>query len=283
MCLAVAGLYSCGGGAAKQNAPAELKAMTFNIRYANPADGENAWEYRKEAVIDMVHALKPDIMGIQEGLEGQVIYLDSALSDYSYVGVGRDDGAAAGEYSAVYYNNKRFELTESGNFWLNENPETIAKGWDADHIRICTWARLKDREAGKELLVFNTHFDNTGEVARRESAKLMLERVKNMTGDGFPTIIMGDFNCAVSDPSLAPLAEAPTFKESRSSAVRVPQGDSIPPYTYQGFSRQRYPHAAPIDHIFVQVFEPMEYVVVTDGYGVPYLSDHFPVMVTLEY
>lgn len=258
----------------------ELRVMTFNIRYANPDDGPDYWDNRREAVVRMVGDVKPGVMGIQEGLAPQVAFLDSALTGYSYVGVGRDDGKQAGEYAAVFYNDSLYAPVADGHFWLGENPDSAALGWDAVCIRIATWVKLKEKATGREFLVFNTHFDHIGVMARQESAKLLLSRVHEF-GDSIPTVIMGDFNFPVTDPSLAPLVNAPTFCEARATARTKPQGDSLPAVTYRGFG-----HGEPgelIDHIFCQKFTPETYEVITSGYGVPYLSDHMPVLAVLKY
>lgn len=258
----------------------ELRVMTFNIRYANPDDGPDYWDNRREAVVRMVEEVKPGVMGIQEGLAPQVAFLDSALTGYSYVGVGRDDGHEAGEYAAVFYNDSLYAPVEDGHFWLSETPDSACLGWDAVCIRIATWVKLREKATGREFLVFNTHFDHIGVVARQESAKLLLSRVHEF-GDSIPTVIMGDFNFPVTDPSLAPLMNAPTFTEVRGSNAAKPQGDSLPQVTYRGFG-----HGEPgelIDHIFCQKFVPESYEVITSGYGVPYLSDHLPVLAVLRY
>lgn len=274
---------AAGGGssqAADQTDSATLRVMTFNIRYANPDDGPDYWDNRREAVVRMVRDCRPDILGIQEGLAPQVDFLDSALTDYTYVGVGRDDGARAGEYAAIFYRDSLFTPLEQGHFWLSETPDTPSMGWDAVCIRIATWVRLLDKASGHELLVFNTHFDHVGVEARRESARLLLERV-HAFGDSIPTLIMGDFNYPVTDPSLAPLMTAPTFCEARATAQTKPQGDSLPSVTYRGFGHGEQGDL--IDHIFCQQFTPLTYEVITSGYGVSYLSDHLPVLITVTY
>lgn len=280
--LAAFAAVSCGSApkTAGTADSSELRVMTFNIRYANPDDGPDYWDNRREAVVRMVEDVKPDVMGIQEGLAPQVAFLDSALTGYSYVGVGRDDGFRAGEYAAVFYNDSLYTPVEDGHFWLSETPDSAGLGWDAVCIRIATWVKLKEKATGREFLVFNTHFDHIGVVARQESAKLLLNRV-HAFGDSIPAVIMGDFNFPVTDPSLAPLVNAPTFTEVRGSDAVKPQGDSLPPVTYRGFG-----HGEPgelIDHIFCQGFVPQTYEVITSGYGVPYLSDHMPVLAVLKY
>lgn len=282
--LLLAGLSAAScGTATKTDAAAdssELRVMTFNIRYANPDDGPDYWDNRRDAVVGMVADVKPGVMGIQEGLAPQVAFLDSALTGYSYVGVGRDDGKQAGEYAAVFYNDSLYAPVADGHFWLSETPDSACLGWDAVCIRIATWVKLREKATGRDFLVFNTHFDHIGVVARQESAKLLLSRVHEF-GDSIPTVIMGDFNFPVTDASLAPLVNAPTFTEVRGSNAVRPQGDSLPAVTYRGFG-----HGEPgelIDHIFCQKFTPESYEVITSGYGVPYLSDHMPVLAVLKY
>lgn len=275
--VGVCALSACGSTTADS---AQVRVMTFNIRYANPDDGPDYWDNRREAVVRMVREVRPDVMGIQEGLAPQVAFLDSALTGYRYVGVGRDDGHEAGEYAAVFYNDSLYVPVESGHFWLSETPDTAALGWDAVCIRIATWVKLRERASSREFLVFNTHFDHVGVVARRESAKLLLDRV-HAFGDSIPTVIMGDFNFPVTDPSLAPLVQAPTFCEARAAAKHKPQGDSLPAVTYRGFGHGESGEL--IDHIFIQGFTPEVYEVISSGYGVRYLSDHLPVLVTLKY
>lgn len=273
---------SCGTAPAADGTAdsSQLRVMTFNIRYANPDDGPDYWDNRREAVVRMVKEIKPGVMGIQEGLAPQVAFLDSALTGYSYVGVGRDDGRQAGEYAAVFYDDSLYAPVADGHFWLSETPDSAALGWDAVCIRIATWVKLQEKATGRKFLVFNTHFDHVGVVARQQSAKLLLNRVHEF-GDSIPTVIMGDFNFPVTDSSLAPLMNAPTFCEVRGSARTRPQGDSLPQVTYRGFG-----HGEPgelIDHIFCQKFVPESYEIITSGYGVPYLSDHMPVLAVLKY
>ena len=85
-----------------------LRILTYNIRYDNPEDGVNQWSKRKEILGCQISFFEPDIFGIQEGLHHQVEYLDTILKEYSYLGIGRDDGKDKGEYSAIFYKNRCF-------------------------------------------------------------------------------------------------------------------------------------------------------------------------------
>ena len=86
-----------------------LKVMTFNIRYANPGDGDYTWQKRIPLVKELLQQEQPDIMGFQEALKTQVDGLQELLPGYSWSGVGRDDGKTKGEYSVIFYRNYRFK------------------------------------------------------------------------------------------------------------------------------------------------------------------------------
>jgi endonuclease/exonuclease/phosphatase family metal-dependent hydrolase len=170
------------------------KAMTYNIRYDNVNDGENQWFKRKEFLTNQMAYNAPDILGIQEGLHHQVKYIDSVLTQYKYIGVGRDDGKIKGEYSAIFYDDRKLEVINQGTFWLSKTPEEISVGWDAAMERICTYGLFIDKTTDQQFFVFNTHFDHIGNMAREESAKLILKKATILNKNNLPLIIMRDFN-----------------------------------------------------------------------------------------
>ena len=57
-----------------------------------------------------------DIFGTQEGKYHQLQDLKNAMPGYDYIGVGRDDGKQAGEYSAIFYRTGKFEVLDHGTF-----------------------------------------------------------------------------------------------------------------------------------------------------------------------
>ena len=168
--------------------------ITYNIKYDDNSNGENSWNVRKDAMIELIHKHSPDILGIQEGLIHQVEFLDSKMSHHKYVGVGRDDGNKKGEYCAIFFNEKKYKLLEESTFWLSENPDKVSIGWDAALERICTYALLKNIKDGNKIWVFNTHFDHVGNTAREESAKLLLEKIQMLNINEDPVLLIGDFN-----------------------------------------------------------------------------------------
>ena len=134
-------LFFLGFGAFAQT----YQVMTYNVRNNNPGDGDHAWPFRKDKVASILQ--RADIAGLQEVKHGMLMDLNQRMKGYSYVGVGRDNGKKKGEYAPVYYKTDKFALLEYKNFWLCETPEKAGKkGWDAACVRICTWAKLKDKQ-----------------------------------------------------------------------------------------------------------------------------------------
>lgn len=183
----------------------DLHISSFNIRYDNPNDGLDRWELRKEDLCAYIRYQAPAVLGLQEVTHSQLQQILANLTEYDYVGVGRDDGKTAGEYSPVLFLRSRFEVRQSGTFWLSENPDQISTGWDAALPRICTYALLFDKKHQKRVWVFNTHFDHIGTKARRRSAQLILQRLSDQSQNQDALVLMGDLNAEPHDPPLQEL------------------------------------------------------------------------------
>ncbi len=173
----------------------DVRVMSFNIRYGTARDGENAWDARKEFVVETIRAFAPDLLGTQETLGFQRDFLAEHLPDYDLLGVGRDDGKDRGEMMALYYRKARFEKLAGGHFWLSETPDVAgSKSWDSSLPRMVTWVTLRDRQQPARSLTFlNTHFDHQGPQARLNSAKLIRQRILEF-GPATDIVLTGDFN-----------------------------------------------------------------------------------------
>lgn len=167
-----------------------LRFMTYNLRYANSNMDE--WERRKGTLITSILNESPDVLGVQEADEPWMDELPDALTGYAYVGVGRDDGVAAGERAAIFFKEDVLRAVESGTFWLSDTPDEPSFGWGANTRRVCTWVLLEHRESGERFMQFNTHFDHESSEARTESVSLMLERLGDV--QPIPVVLMGDLN-----------------------------------------------------------------------------------------
>ncbi|UZD23899.1 endonuclease/exonuclease/phosphatase family protein [Algoriphagus halophytocola] len=254
----------------------DIKVASFNLRMDTPKDGVNAWPNRKENVKALIQYHDFDIVGTQEGFEHQLNDL-MEMPGFAYVGAGRDDGKSAGEHSAILYKADLYELLDSGNFWLSETPEKPGLGWDATCCkRIASWALFRDKNSGKEFYVFNAHFDHQGVVARRESGKLMVKKIKEIAGDK-AVICTGDFNSTPDTEQIVGIAAI------LDDAYIVSQ---MPPYGPVGTTNS-FQFTAPmkkrIDYVFVSKdFEVVKYAVLTDALDQRYPSDHLPVVASLR-
>ena len=255
------------------------KMMTYNIRYDNQNDGENQWSKRKEFLCDQIAFYSPDILGIQEGLHHQVKYIDSTFSNYNFVGIGRDDGKKKGEYSAIFFNKKKFKVIKESTFWLSQTPAKISVGWDASMERICTYVLLKNKITKQRFWVFNTHFDHIGEKARTESAKLILNKIKQLNQNNLPLLLMGDFNLKETSDPIRFLSKE--LYDSKTNCLSKPFG---PVGTYNGF-RFDQPVTDRIDYIFTSKknIQINKYAVLSDSKDLKYPSDHLPVYVEIEF
>lgn len=257
----------------------EMIFMTYNIRYANVNDGDNQWENRKEYLSDQIAFYAPDVIGIQEGLQLQVNYLNERLSDYDFLGVGRNDGKNKGEFSAIFYHRNKLDVLEQDTFWLSEHPEQVSVGWDAAMERICTYGLFLNKKTGKKFWVFNTHFDHIGVVAREKSAALIAQKIREINKGNFPVILMGDFNLNDQSKAITYLSEE--FNDSRMASESRPFG---PFGTFTGFAFQE-PVKDRIDYIFCskENTRVKKYAVLTDSRDQKYPSDHFPVLVQVAF
>ena len=259
-----------------------LKVMTFNIRYDNPRDSINAWPNRAVMVSEFLDDEKPDLIGMQEVLLHQYLYLDSVLADYNSVGVGRSDGARGGEMNPLFFRKDRFELVRTNTFWLSETPEVAgSQAWGANLPRIVTWAELSEKNTLKHFYFFNTHFAHDSDSARTMSASLLLSKVDSIAA-GFPFVITGDFNMLISADGYGiltgPFESVPLLNDTYAVSQKHPVG---PAYTFNGFSDTI--RSGRIDYIFVRSgMEVLEHRTFIEKHHGVYVSDHWPVMARIS-
>ena len=230
-------------------------------------------------VNDLIRFYGFDLFGTQEGFTHQLNDI-LRLSDYRFIGVGRDDGKDAGEHCAIFYRSDRFKVLDQGDFWLSEHPEKPGRGWDGTCCnRICTWGKFEDLKNHNQFYFFNVHYEYEGDVARRESSNLMISRIKSIAGNQ-PVFLTGDFNAFPTEEPIRILNDSGFLNDSYKITKEAPFG---PVCTYHGYDST------------IKTEERLDYIWVTDSiqidkYGVltntlyghtP--SDHFPVMVVAEF
>ena len=254
-----------------------LQVGTFNVRWANPDDGEHRWDLRKERLFALLRSWEPDVLGLQEPRLLQLQALRQALLEYDSVAVGREDGLEAGEFCPVFYRAARFERLDAGTFWFSETPDAPGTlGWGSRHPRICTWVRLQERENGEAFYVYNVHWDHESQEARDHSASLLLDRMRKRAAVD-PVILLGDFNAEADNAAVARLAAPDSpVPVSVLTPEQIRQSG-----TFHGFTGQT--SGTPIDHIWVSPEWTVTDAEVLNGDGErPFPSDHFPLAATLR-
>lgn len=280
----------------------QLTVGSYNIRYKNWNDSVqgNVWNKRCQVICDQLNFMAPDVFGTQEVLYGQLQDMKEALDGYDYIGIGRDDGERAGEHEAIFYKTDKIKLLDHGDFWLSETPEKPGLGWDAVCVRICTWGKFSMDEA--IFYYFNLHMDHVGVIARREAAKLVVARIREIA-QGAPVVLTGDFNVDQTNEIYAIFTESGLLKDAYDAArIRFAENG-----TFNAFKTEYYTTSR-IDHVFVSPEIQVEsYGVLTNSYWTPdetidtlkafdapqeisfdkYIrrnpSDHYPVFVKVKF
>jgi endonuclease/exonuclease/phosphatase family metal-dependent hydrolase len=266
------------------DAPSDLRVMTFNLRVPFILDANNHWAFRKKNVIKTIAAATPDVLGVQECVAEQADYLREQLPAYGFRGVGRGDGRRQGEFAAILYRRDKFTEIDHGYFWLSETPDVPgSKSWGAWSTRMCTWIKLQPRDGSPAFAMFNAHLDNMSGRSRENSARLMHEKIVEITG-GSPVIVTGDFNAdAGTEPYRLLLAgEQEDKPQLLYDAFRVThpriQSDEG---TRHDFNGKR--GGDRIDWILCNTgFTPLAAHINRTRSFMGYPSDHFPVQVTLR-
>jgi endonuclease/exonuclease/phosphatase family metal-dependent hydrolase len=255
---------------------ADLRVMSFNVRYPNPGDGADRWEARRDLLVATIRDARPDLIGTQELFKEQGDYIVEKLPEYAWFGRSRR-GNSENEHMGVFYRKETVQLLDSGDFWLSETPDTPASmSWGVTLPRMVTWGMFEHAAAKRRLYFLNTHFAHRreDEDARTRSARVIVERIGKLRGD-LPLVLAGDYTAALDSEAYRALAAI--LKDAR-AGLRDPAGDIG---TFHGFRGQ--PGAARIDWILYRGdLRPSRFETITSNAGGRYPSDHFPLVAEFE-
>ena len=250
--------------------------MSFNIRYDNPNDGVNDWPSRKNAVINLIKKYKPELIGIQEALHHQKVYMDNRLEDYICLGKARDDGDTLGEYTCLMIDTSVFKIIRDSTFWLSKTPNKPSKSWDAALNRICTYAAIENKENGNLIHILNTHFDHRGVKSRNAASELLVHFARTHIQGDAPTIIMGDLNAKPESKCILTLKkyfDDPLDSRSLNSSIVG---------TYNAFDFNYIPQDR-IDYILSKNLNVIDYRhILLRRTESLFVSDHFPVLMEFK-
>ncbi len=258
-----------------------IKVISYNIRYPNPGDGDNVWDYRRPLVASILQFHEADLIGVQEAHRRQLEEITTDVPGFGWFGVCRDDGLdnpqPDNEFSAIIYRLDRFDRLDGNTFWLSETPDEVSKGWDAAFPRIVTWAKFKDKQTGKIFFHFNTHFDHMGVTARNESAKLILKKIESIAGN-LPVILTGDFNCGENEAPYQTITSPVSYHLSDAMKISKTKHHG-PSTTFAGDFRISGLIDHRIDFLFVNNnVDVLRHAILADNWNGVLASDHLPVL-----
>lgn len=252
-----------------------LTVMSYNIRYGTAPDGLDAWVHRRPRLMQVLRNHPSDVVAVQEALASQIDEILTEFPTLRTLGVGRDDGKRAGEFSAILYRAERLSPRKQGTFWLSDTPDVVAStSWGNRITRICTWVQFEDVTERRLIWVFNTHLDHESQPAREKGIELILHRIAAVTGSD-PVIITGDLNAGEKNAAVERLRKA-GFRDT----WRVANPTAIEPGTFSGFRPEL--GTEKIDYVWVDAaWRVVSARLVLDKVDDRWPSDHLPVMAEL--
>ncbi|MCX5892011.1 MAG: endonuclease/exonuclease/phosphatase family protein [Deltaproteobacteria bacterium] len=253
-----------------------MLVMTFNLRFANPVDGPNEWEHRKDLVVETIRRHAPDLLATQEGTTAMLRFLEAELTEYRPLPAQRPVDETC-QYPSSFYRAGRFTVQESREFWLSQTPEVHRScSWGSAFPRMVTYGLLQEKGRTETFYLINTHLDNRSPEARLQGARMIREY---FTPLGRPLILAGDFN---ESPDEAVYREF-----TRDGAPWLDTWRSFHPRGEEATSQHQFdgePRGARIDWILVTPpFRVRRVALVTDNQDNRYPSDHFPYEAEVDY
>lgn len=270
-------LINNGMSLPQTNYKSELKIMSFNIRYGLADDGDNSWNFRKNNVADIIKKNNPDLLGLQEALKFQIDELLKILPEYKMIGVGRDDGKEAGEYSCIFYRKNKFYVDSTETFWFSDHPSIPgSKDWGNNFPRICTWGKFIEKRSQRKFYYYNLHLDHESQPSREKSTELLVKKIKSQK-ENLPIILSGDFNCGDDNPAIQTILSW-GLKDTYRTLYNRTENEG----TFNNFKGETTGER--IDFIFVsEGFKVREAKILRDNYDGKYPSDHFPIFARIKF
>lgn len=260
-----------------------MDVMTINLRFRNSNDVGNLWDNRRHIITDIVNQHLPTVIGTQEGYKDQLDDLARLAPGYAYIDAQRLVSVQR-QCPTIFYRRDLLTPVQAGNFWLSEKPWfSDSKSWDTAFPRMVTYALFKIRETEQTFYFFNTHFDHVSAWARKESALLLIRKIREINPEGLPVLLVGDFNMGPHTPEHQMMTGRVSLDGVKGNFHNVWEkcGNSWDgAETFHGFTGQ-------------PKHEPMDWILATSHFRFfsiqrneehdkgRYPSDHFPVLARL--
>ena len=248
----------------------ELKIMSYNVQTGNQTAS------RVQSLVNNINNFDPDVIGTQELNHSWIQNFKNhgIFNEYTLVGEPRNgnkdtDTSNGNEYSAILFKTDKFNLIDSGTYWLSDTPTVVAsRHSSSEYIRIMTYVVLERKSDGKRFVHVNTHlsWDSGGYSTNLIQINIILNLLETKIYSKYgelSTFFTGDYNVGETSAGYARMISW-GCEDSRYAAKST---TSDP--TFSGGST--------IDFCFVSKgdFIVSEFLV---GYGST-SSDHYPVYI----
>ena len=246
----------------------KLKVISFNIRCCDDKDGHSIKE-RAPRLAAVTEKYDADIIGFQEYTVPWEEQIAKYYPDYEMFMKYRSVNEL--EAAPILWKKGKFELLDTGYFWLSDTPEVESRGWDQLYNcwRMCEYVILKHIESGKVFTHMNTHY-GFGDKGQIDSSRLIYEYSKKISSN--PTFVTGDFNMRPTSLGYAEMTKYFT------DVNMVTAKDMIT--TYHGYGRVNDEH---IDFCFIDdKIKPLYLKTITETVDGKYPSDHYGIYTELE-
>ncbi len=254
-----------------------MRVMTFNLRFENDKDGENAWRHRKKMVVDIILKYQPAVLGTQEGKWNQLKYLQESLPEYEVLMPGRLPDPKI-QCPTLFFRKKDIHIEGGKDFWLSKTPDVhLSKDWDSAFPRMLSFAELRMENSYRKLVAAVTHLDNVGVEARYQQAKIIAQWANQQKS---PLVLMGDFNDAPDSRVHDALTVPETSLRDTWNLMGLQNGETS--FTHHGFCGK--PQLARMDWILVDFhFQVTHVAVIRDNINGKYPSDHYPYLADIHF
>jgi endonuclease/exonuclease/phosphatase family metal-dependent hydrolase len=270
-----------------------IRIMSFNVRGSYHDVGKkNAWRNRAALNVATIERYAPDVIGLQEAQRGNLDAYRKRLPRYSHIRGPRYGNTFPHDFNTILFDPERLEPLASAGFWLSETPEKYSRSWETSVARSATWTLFSVLDSDFTFLHLNTHLDHVSALARRESSELIAKSIAEISdhaGTCSPAIVTGDFNSRPGNRTHKNFTES-GFVDTYLTAGNEDSADTF--HAFRGINyRDAHPDRGPrrIDWILLKDPEGRlrikSHRIIRDAdesRGL-YPSDHYPIVVELEY
>lgn len=241
-----------------------FRFLSQNILFKN-IEGGNTVMDREPRFKALMQEYCPDILAVQEHSGGWETYIPNEF--------GKIYTRFATQGLAFYFRKDRYEILESGGFYLSPTPHEKSQFEGDSGPRSCIWTTVLDKFTGITTLYINCHPDWNNDTQRALQVDVIFEVMGEKMAE-YPTILCGDFNTEPDGPVYPRIV-----KEFKDTCKEAENNLSEIDFTCHSFGEA----SKFIDYTFYNnTFKPTHYRIISDMYN-GHVSDHYGIFTDFAY